>query len=372
MKALVVGGAGATGVHIVQGLSARGFEVAILHRGVHEDDAIAGYRHVHADPHFVEPVEAALANERFDLVVLMYGRLQLLAHLFAGRCERLIAVGGYPVYAGFLDPAATRPAGMLPATREDAPLADPALIRDSRYAAFARKMLEAERAVLDEHLRGAYVATLFRYPTIYGARGIMPLEWSIMQRVRDRREFLLLPEAGAGIHSRCAALNAAHCVLLALDHPASHGQIFNVADEQALSLAQWAEIILDALGASLELVALPASLNWVAGHLLPLDGAASAHVFADIGKARSLLGYRDLIPAGRAIRETVEWYLANPIDPANYPGISDRYDYGLEDRVRVRLEDLADEFASLRPATEFAHAYPHPKKPGEPDRNRSR
>jgi nucleoside-diphosphate-sugar epimerase len=371
VKALLVGGAGATGVHIVHGLSARGFDVTVLHRGVHEDEAIAAYRHIHADPHFTNSVESALGTERFALVVLMYGRLQMLAHLFAGRCERLIAIGGYPVYAGFLDPSSARPAGMLPATPEHAPLVDPGLIGNSRYASFARKMLAAERTVLEEHHRGAYVATLFRYPTIYGPRGIMPFEWSVIQRAHDRRQFLLMPDAGLGIHSRCAAVNAAHCVLLSLERPSSHGEIFNVADEQAFSLAQWTEVILDTLGASLELVALPASLSWVAGCLLPLDGAASAHAFADIGKVKSLLGYRDLVPAERAIRQTVEWYLENPIDPANYPGLTDRYDYALEDRVRERLAQLADEFRPLRPVAEYTHAYPHPKQPGEPDRSRS-
>src|SRR5690606_17694030 len=101
MKALVVGGSGATGVLIAEGLAGRGYEVTILHRGVHEPPELEPYRHIHADPHFADPVAEALGDETFDVVVLTYGRLKLLAELFAGRCERLLAIGGMPIYPGY-------------------------------------------------------------------------------------------------------------------------------------------------------------------------------------------------------------------------------------------------------------------------------
>jgi len=50
-RALVIGGTGPTGVHIVQGLVARGYAVAILHRGLHETEATPPeVEHLHADP----------------------------------------------------------------------------------------------------------------------------------------------------------------------------------------------------------------------------------------------------------------------------------------------------------------------------------
>jgi len=38
MKALVIGGSGPTGPHVLAGLLERGYDVAMLHRGVHEPD----------------------------------------------------------------------------------------------------------------------------------------------------------------------------------------------------------------------------------------------------------------------------------------------------------------------------------------------
>ena len=49
--ALVVGGTGPTGPHVVGGLLDRGFVVTVLHTGRHERDEIpAVVEHVHTDP----------------------------------------------------------------------------------------------------------------------------------------------------------------------------------------------------------------------------------------------------------------------------------------------------------------------------------
>lgn len=49
--ALVVGGTGPTGPHIVDGLLQREFTVAILHTGAHESEQIPDVvEHIHTDP----------------------------------------------------------------------------------------------------------------------------------------------------------------------------------------------------------------------------------------------------------------------------------------------------------------------------------
>src|SRR3546814_4388031 len=72
---------GATGVPIAHGLRDSGYDVTILHRGVHEPDEIASFRHIHADPHFGSSVSDALGDARFDAVILGYGRVAELAPL---------------------------------------------------------------------------------------------------------------------------------------------------------------------------------------------------------------------------------------------------------------------------------------------------
>jgi len=364
MKALLVGGGGATGVLIAQGLAARGFDLTILHRGTHEPPELEPFRHIHADPHFAEPIADALGSQTFDVVVLTYGRLKLIAPLFAGRCERLLAIGGMPIYPGYLDPAAEKPAGMPILAREEGPLVDPSRMISPGAAKFATKMLEAENAVMAQHHAGKYAASIFRYPAIYGPRSMGLTDWSVVKRALDGREFILLPDAGHGVIARCAAENAAWCVLAALDCEAAKGEAFNCADEDQYTLAQWSELILDVLGKPMELVPIPPQLNWAAAHLLPLGGTCSAHGLLDISKARRILGYQDQVRAKDALARALRWRLANPPEESELANWADPLDYALEDRVKAELDQLARRLEDVRQTPEVVHPYPHPKEPG--------
>lgn len=362
-RILVVGGTGPTGPHIVQGLLDRGHDVVILHRGVHEPDDLPDVRHIHADPHFAEALEPALRGERFDTILALYGRLERLATFFAGRCERFLAVGGRPVYAGYLDPGSVVPRGMRVLAREDSPLADPAAITDVGVAKFAARMRAAEDSVMRGHREGAYAATLFRYPYIYGARALGSVEWSVWKRIHDGRARINLPAGGLILNARCAAQNAAHMLLLALENEAAHGEIFNCADDEQYSLAQWVELIALQLGKTLAIVDVPAALRWTVTNFLFFAGSATDIAIADTAKAKRLLGYADVIAPRAALAEALRWYGVHPVEWEADPAYPDKFDYELEDRVADALQELRDRFAPEDPKLKAAHNYAHPKKP---------
>jgi nucleoside-diphosphate-sugar epimerase len=364
-RALVIGGSGPTGPHIADELAACGYQVTILHRGVHEDPALARYEHIHADPHFQRSLEPAIENRRFELVVATYGRLAMIARLFAGRCERFVAIGGIPIYPGYLDPSSTAPSGSRVGLAEDGPLVDPDDVADPRAARFASKLLAAERAVLEQHGLDAYRATIIRYPLIYGPRSPVAREWSIIKRVKDRRPAILLPDGGLSMHARCAARNAAHCVVLAAHCDGAAGEILNCVDEEQFSLRQWVELIVGELGAEPELVGVSGVLRGVAAHLLPLGGTVSEHAVVDGRRARDVLGYPNPVPARAALAETVRWYVEHPPDVSVLPAFDDPFDYETEDRVLAALDALAKAFPLT--ARVPVHAYPHPRQPGLAD-----
>ena len=362
--ALLIGGGGVTGGLIARGLAERGFDLTILHRGVHEPPEIADFPHLHADPHFAAPMREALGARTFDLVVATYGRVRTLAPLFSGRCDRFIAIGGIPIYAGYLDPRAVRPAGMRLFAREDDPHPDVSRMHPAGAAAFAGKMIAAEAAVMAEHARGGYAASIFRYPVVYGPRAIGESDWSIIRRVRDGRRFILLPNEGLGIITRCAATNCAHAVLLSVDCAEAKGRIFNLADDDQYTLGQWTEMILDHMGSDAEIVGLPRSLTWAASHLVPLSGTTTAHAIVDAGLARSILGYADRIGARQALAQMVDWRLAHPPAAADTRAWADPFDYALEDEVRRRLDAFGADLATIARHAPPVHPYPHPKEPG--------
>lgn len=363
MKILVVGGTGPSGPHLVQGLLERGHEVTVLHRGVHEPPGQPEVPHIHADPHFAGTLGEALGAREFDAVYGLYGRLETLARFFARRCGRFIGVGGRAVYAGYIDPASSRPRGARILADEDSPRADPAAIADPKQRRFVEKSLAAEDAVLEMHAQGAYRATLMRYTYVYGPRALAPVEWSIYKRLADGRPAINLPCGGLVTYSRCAAKNAARYLLLALERDEAAGRIFNCADETQYSLRQWVELFAEACGAPIGVVDVPEALRWTVAHFLLYAGTAADLALQDIARARALLGYCDAVGPHEAVAETVEAYRRDPVDWRAIPGYSDRFDYALEDEVREALAALTARFEPRRRDHAFVHTYAHPKAP---------
>jgi nucleoside-diphosphate-sugar epimerase len=333
MKALVIGGTGPTGPHIVQGLLSRGFDVTILHRGLHEIPELRSLEHVHADPFASGAVEAAVGARHFDMVVSMYGRLRLTATALAGRCERFLAAGSISLYAGYLEPGTVHPYGMPLMTAEAAPPVAQIADGASELAIDSYRVHAAETHLMSLHRQGAFSATCVRYPVIYGPRSQVAFEWTVIKRVLDRRPVMVIPDGGLAVVTRCAARNAAHVLLLALDRPhASAGQSYNCADQHQFTIRQWVELILGHMGASMELLSMPDSLAWPGRALLP-RGRPSSHDLVDIRKAEAELGYTDVIAAPEALYETVDHHLALPPGPDGRAVTIDSFDYLNEDRL---------------------------------------
>lgn len=353
--ALVIGGGGPTGPHIVQGLRERGYRVAVLSRGVHPVDLPDDVERIIADPHFMEPLREAIGTRSFELLVASYGRLGIVAEAFAGRVGRFIGVGGFVGYRGFYAPETTRPSGLPIPTPEDWPL-----VTDPNESRFAALVAAAEAAVLRHHP----AATLFRYPYVYGPRQLVPREWSVVRRVLDGRRTMVLINGGMGLLSHGYAENIAHAVMLAVDNPAvSAGKAYNCGDEVQLDLRQFVEIAGDALGVKLEIASVPDTPSTRLAALAPLTD----HKLMDLHRIRSELGYRDVVPTVEAVKRTVLWYRDHPLERGGEieQRMLDVFDYDAEDRMIA----LAREFAERVSAQEVtpmdnAHPYAHPKTAG--------
>jgi nucleoside-diphosphate-sugar epimerase len=352
--ALVIGGSGPTGPHIVEGMRQRGYKVSVLSRGVHVYPFPDDVERIVGDPHFAEPLANAMGNRTFDVVIATYGRLKVTARHFVGRTGRFIAVGGCAAYRGFTDPADNFPPGMLSPVAEDAPLSGP----DDHP--FGAKIVEAERILFDHHP----TATLFRYPYVYGPRQIAPREWSLVRRVLDGRKTIVVMHGGMSLLSHHYSENAAHALMLALDKSeAAAGKAYNNADDLQVTQRQLIEIGARALGVEIELVSIP-DVESAHGALIQHQ---PYHYLADTSLIRADLGYRDLVPAPEAIARTVLWYRDNPLE---YGGEyeqrrKDVFDYEAEDRLieLFRAYEKAVGEVVLRPRHESyaPHPYAHPK-----------
>jgi hypothetical protein len=120
-------------------------------------------------------------------------------------------------------------------------------------------------------------------------------------------------------------------LLLALDAPeAAAGKLFNIADEEVLSVRQVVEIIAASLDHRFEIVSMPFDLAVPARPLLaqPLP----THRVLDLTRVRTELGYRDLVPAREALARTARWLADHPLyDSTEEYTLTDPFDYGTED-----------------------------------------
>jgi nucleoside-diphosphate-sugar epimerase len=355
MKVLVIGGTGPTGVPIVRRLVEDGHAVTILHRGTHERaETPAEVAHLHADPFDEGSLRAALEGTTWDGIAAMYGRLRRVAELTSGRCGHFVSVGGVPAYRGWTDAWQHEPPGLPVPIAEDAEL-----VEDPAIDAKGYRIVRTERAVFASHPGAAH----FRYPYLYGPYQPAPREWSIVRRILDGRRRIVVADEGLTIHHHCYTENSAAAVVRAIEHPElSRGTIFNVGDEEALTIRQVVELCARALGAELEVVSMPYDLAVPAWPLLaqPLP----THRVLDVTRLHRQLGHRDVVPAREAVPVTARWLAANP--PANggieEQVLTDPFDYAAEDTLiqswrAARASVRVPEFA-VRPGFGLAYSGP--------------
>lgn len=360
--ALIVGGTAATGLPIVEEVRRRGYEVTIYHRGAHEVPGLEAFEHIHGEPHFAETIAQDLDGRRWDLVVATYGRIRLLAEALIGKTERLITVGGSPV---------TRRSAAQPAYESDGYV-------DSGLTLIER-MIETERTVLRGQEQGHYISTVIRYPYVYGPYSVIPAEWHVVKRVHDGRTRWAVPGGGMGITTRCAAPNAAHTIGLAIDRPeVAGGQVYQVADDRQYAYRDWVAMIARLLGHEFEFVdvpwsALPApeasgSFGGGAINSVPQGGGPRRHDLLSNLKAKTELGYADVVTPEAWMRQTLDYFLAHPapVDGEGNHLKPEEFDYAAEDRLLAWWDGvIASAPRDLGTVVTRRHAYPHPQRPGE-------
>lgn len=360
--ALVIGGTGPTGPGVVRGLVDRDYDVTILHGGQHEVDLPDEVGpHIHVDPHFAEPLAEGIGDRSFDLVVAQYGRLSIIAEMFRGRTERLVAIGGATGSIARNDDPRWGRLGRPAVLTEEQELLETDIDRNK----FGFRMAEAERALFAGHEAGGYRATYLAYPVVYGPRQLAPNEWSIIRRILDGRRRMVIADGGVRVESRLFTENAIHGVLLAIDNPdAAEGEKFVVTDDAAFSMRQRIEFVAAHMGASLELVdmpyevATPCHAYWRRG---------PRNLMRSNAKIKRVLGYADVRDPDEALTETLDWLLANRPEPGGdvESRLGDAFDYDSEDALMDEWLSLTERVSVTTPVFEESHPYRHPKRPGE-------
>jgi nucleoside-diphosphate-sugar epimerase len=179
----------------------------------------------------------------------MYGRLRRIAELSRGKVGQFVSVGGVPAYRGWMHPWLHDPPGLPVPVAEDAPTVSEPHEDEKGY-----RIVRTEQAVFESHPRAAH----FRYPFVYGPYQLAPREWLVVRRILDGRQRIVVADGGLTLLHHGYTENLAHALLLAIEQPeAAAGLVFNVGDEEVLTVRQVIEVISHALGHPLEIISMP-------------------------------------------------------------------------------------------------------------------
>ena len=322
-RILVVGGTGPTGPPIVNKFLAAGSEVSIFHSGAHPAEFDGPVERILGNARDRDDIRTKIGSREWDIAVCMYGRLRTLAEELTGKTARLVGITGQPVYLGSQPPT---PEGRIPLpVPEFAP-------RQYDAKNYTGKVAAGEDQLFEQHGRGDFEVVILRYPGVYGPRTPMNHEWAVVKRILDRRPFMILPHDGVTYFQRGYAENLARLVFLAATRSEAAGEAFNAGDERVISCRAVAEVIIDELDAEMELVGVPAP--YCRG-VFPL--AEKSNQILDMSKARTLLGYRDVVDPETATRATARHLHAHPPTEKDlYAAGTGRFDYEREDGIVER------------------------------------
>jgi nucleoside-diphosphate-sugar epimerase len=190
---------------------------------------------------------------------------------------------------------------------------------------YGRTKLDAERAILGARNReGKPIGTVLRMAAVYGSR----VKGNYRRLVRSLMRGRFVP-VGRGENHRALVYDkdAARAAVIAAEHPAAAGEIFNVSDGSSPTLAQIVENISVALGRRPPRLFLPATpVRWLVhlahavatpiGIQLPLTPSTFAKylesVRVDSSKIRDRLGFRPEYDQAAGWRDAIAALRASP------------------------------------------------------------
>lgn len=342
MRILVIGGTRFIGPPTVARLHELGHELTLFHRGRTEADLPAGIAHLHGDRErladFADTFRRLAPDVVLDTRPLVERDARTAVDVFRGVARRFVAISSGDVYRAW-----GRLIGSEPGPPDPVPLTEDAPLREQLYPNRGKTLrgpgddrrwqddydkILVERVVMgNPDLPG----TILRLPMVYGPGDEQHRLFPILKRIDDGRQTILLDEGLAHWRaSRGYVENVAAAVALAVTNGRAVDRVYNVAEREALSEADWVREIGRAAGWPGEVVSSPRD------HLPPALVArigTSQHLVMDTGRIRQELGYHEPVPRDEALRRAVAWERANPPEPID----PRKFDYAAEDAVLAEL-----------------------------------
>jgi nucleoside-diphosphate-sugar epimerase len=336
---MAIGASGFIGRHVVTKLVEAGHDVAVLHRGTIPLSPSDGVTEILGERARIKELRNEFRRWSPDVVVDMIlssaQQAKETLRAFRGIARRIVAISSGDVYRAMavLHRLDNGPLEPVPLTEESALRTETKTYSPEALAAARAALpwidddydkIQVERAIrADPELP----ATILRLPMVYGPGDMFHRLYPSVKRMLDQRPAILQEQTlSRWVPCRGYVENVAHAIALAAASDEAAGRIFNVAEQDRDTEAEWAARIGTTLDWRGRLIAL--ARTDTPKHLLTPSNFEQ-HLFMDSSRIRSELGYSECVTVHEGIRRTVEWEKDNP------PGRIDlaQYDYQAEDQA---------------------------------------
>jgi nucleoside-diphosphate-sugar epimerase len=321
MRLLLIGGTAFIGPRVVRRLAAAGHDVAVFHRGKTPAILPAGTAEFFGDRRRLDDHASTLRAWKTDVVVdmmlLTEADARALMSVFSGHARRVVAVSSID---------ATKAYGVLHRTEPGPPVRVPfdenTPVRNALYPYRGKfpglddyDKIPVERECL---AHPALPACVLRLPMVYGPGDRQRRLRAYVRRFDAGRPALLLPAGLARWRgSRGYVENVAAAIALAALDPRADGRTYHVAEEPALEERAWAAAVAKACGWKGRIVEAPeASLP--EGMCPGFETAQD--LWADSGRIRRELGYREEVGFEEGLMQTVAWEREHPPEKGGEEG----------------------------------------------------
>ena len=342
MKVIAIGATGFIGRYVVTKLVEADHEVAVLHRGKTPLPACKGVTEILGERSTISKLRNEFRTWSPEIVVDMIlssaRQARTTLEAFHGIARRVVAISSGDVYRAMavvhrLDTGPLEPV----------PLTENSSIRTQTqtYSPEALAMARTAFPWIDEEYDKVQVeqaissdpelpATILRLPMVYGPGDPLHRLYPVVKRMHDKRPVILHEQSFAQcVPCRGYVENVAYAIALAATSAGTAGRVYNVAEPDPYTEAEWTAKIGRVVGWQGRVIAVPR--HQAPQHLI-LPYNFEQHLFMDSTRIRAELGYAECVPVDEALRRTVEWEQMNPpqqINPA-------QYDYLAEDEAVAR------------------------------------
>ncbi|HLA12838.1 MAG TPA: NAD-dependent epimerase/dehydratase family protein [Pyrinomonadaceae bacterium] len=328
MDVLILGGTRFIGPYVVRRLIELGHQVTVFHRGQTEIDVSSQVRHVHGDfsefGNHLQELRRLSPEIVLDMVAFTREDGNRVLR-FKGVAQRGVVLSSGDVYRAFGRLHRSEPGEpeSMPLT-EDSPLRDKLSVGGLEYNKTA-----VERRVMSDP---EFAVTVLRLPATYGPGDYQHRLFPYIKRMDDARPVILMEKLFyEWFWPRSYVENVAAAIVLAVTNDDSAGRIYNVAESETFTEAEWIREIAKVVGWQGRIVAL-------APEQLPPDMRSKIdlrqHLVIDSSRIRRELGFEEIVERTEGLRRTIRWERANPPDVK-----PEDFNYAGEDLVLSRLEN---------------------------------